>query len=173
MKQSKLELIIQEQGLDLIETTSEPNGYPRNLKKAIVGFKTFDQAKELAQTYGLDICKFHSRNGWNLWYRQGEVHEAMIISDEDYGDNYTLLFKQDEDDFIEDEVIPILEQATSFEFIEDIMSSKKEIWNEIQKLEEGHAVVLHGGNYYETIEVECMSFSEDTHNWLIGLINWG
>ena len=43
--------IASENGLQVIDTTTGLNGYPRFLKKAIIGFEDFEQAEKLAEEY--------------------------------------------------------------------------------------------------------------------------
>lgn len=50
--------IAYEHGLEIIETTTGRNGYPQELKHAIIGFSTFREAEELAERYGLKITSF-------------------------------------------------------------------------------------------------------------------
>ena len=38
-------------GFELIETTPERSGYPRNLKWAIIGFDSMEEAREYANQY--------------------------------------------------------------------------------------------------------------------------
>ena len=65
-----LESIAEENGLELITTTSARNGYPQRLKRAIIGFDTFEDAEKLAHENGLSIEYFSKRDGWCLWYRE-------------------------------------------------------------------------------------------------------
>lgn len=67
-----IEEIAYENGLELIDTTSAMNGYPQCLKKAIIGFDSFEEADKLAKENGLSIEIFTKRDGWNLWYRTGD-----------------------------------------------------------------------------------------------------
>ena len=38
-------------GFELIETTSERSGYPLDLKKAIIGFDSMEEAREYAEQH--------------------------------------------------------------------------------------------------------------------------
>ena len=79
-------------GLELIETTSERNGYPRCLKKAIIGFDSMEEAREYAEQHNLSIEIFHKRDGWSLWYRTGNrAYDPFIRTAEDYGDTICCL----------------------------------------------------------------------------------
>ena len=66
-------------GFELIETTSERSGYPLDLKKAIIGFDSMEEAREYAEQHDLSIEIFHKRDGWNVWYRTGTTMQAAIV----------------------------------------------------------------------------------------------
>ena len=57
------------QNLDLIDTTSQANGYPSNEISAIVGFSRLETAENFAKKYGLSTVVLHKRDGWNFWAR--------------------------------------------------------------------------------------------------------
>lgn len=163
--------IAEKEGLDYIYTTSEGNGYPRNLKPAIIGFNTFGQAQEIADKYNLSIESFETKDGWGLWTRNNRrMYEPYQNSAEDYGDNYSEIHKMDEDDFIENEVQPLLEDAESFDKIEAILKEKKEIWEQVEVMEDDEIVITSYGTYYQTIKKTSMYFSHDTRHYTIGLI---
>ena len=56
-------------GLKVIQTTNSAIGYPSNLHPAIVGFKSFKDAEEMAKENHLQIQIFERRSGWSLWRR--------------------------------------------------------------------------------------------------------
>lgn len=163
--------IAESEGLEFIETTSQKNGYPSNLEGAIIGFKTFQQAEEIAEEFGLEITTFEKQDGWNLWCRtNGRPQRAFSNSSEDYGDNYQEVGKMDEEDFIENEVMFFFDDAKSFDQIESFLKQKKEIWEEVENMEDDEIVITHDGRYSETIKKESMHFYHDTKHSAIGLI---
>lgn len=169
-----LHFIADENNLTYIETTSGSNGYPENIKPAIIGFKTFEEAEEIANQYGLEIQSFTKKDGWSLWSRtNNNAYEAMTISaDADFGDNYSEFESMTEDDFIEQEIEPILKDTEfgTIEDIEEFIKSRKNLFEEIENLEDGQIVISYYGAYYETIDKKCMYFSHDTNHYAIGLI---
>lgn len=171
MKKLNIEEIAELENLEVIETTVGMNGYPKNIKSAIVGFESFEHAQKLANEYGLSIESFTKRDGWHLWNRNNNtVYEPYKNSAEDYGDNYTEIPKMDETDFIESEMRWFLEDVESFEEIDKFIKIKREVWECIEIMEDDEIVILHEGSYYETIKKESMAFSHDTRNYIIGLI---
>ena len=57
------------QNLDLVDTTSQANGYPSDEVTAIVGFSTLEIAENFANKYGLSTVLLHKMNGWHFWAR--------------------------------------------------------------------------------------------------------
>ena len=55
--------------LDLVDTTSQANGYPSNEVTAIVGFSTLETAENFANKYEFSTVLLHKRDGWNFWAR--------------------------------------------------------------------------------------------------------
>ena len=150
MKQYDFIDLAAQKGLDLIETTSERSGYPLDLKKAIIGFASFEEANELAQEHGLSIEVFQRRDGWNVWYRTGNrAYDPFTRTAEDYGDDYNLFTAGDAADYYENEV-------------DDAICA----------LEDNEAVVTYQGSLYEKIKKHSMGYYFDTHYYAIGLIDW-
>ena len=172
MKNQEKRELAEAQGLQFIETTSERNGYPSNLKGAIIGFESFKQAEEIAEKFGLEITTFEKKDGWQLWHRSGgRPYNAFTNSSADFGDNYQEIGKIDEVDFIENEVMFFFEDTKeSFEQIESFLKQKKEIWEEVEKMDDDEIVITHEGRYSETIKKESMYFYHDTKHIAIGLI---
>lgn len=63
--------------LKVIQTTNSAIGYPSNLHPAIVGFKSFDEAEEMAKENHLQIQIFERRSGWSLWRRGRTAYDAF------------------------------------------------------------------------------------------------
>lgn len=104
---TSLEQIAYQNGLELIETTSERTGYPANLRHAIIGFETFEEAEKIAGENNLSIEIFTKRDGWQLYYRTGNsAHEPFKNSADNYGDDYHGFTTEDIDTFYEEEVKP-------------------------------------------------------------------
>lgn len=177
MKNAELREIAEKNGLTYIETTSGSNGYPSNIKGAIIGFETFEEAEKLADEHNLSIEFFKKKDGWQLWERtNNEAHEPMTNSAEDYGDNYGEFEKISESEFIENEILPTLRDLEQtdycdFEFLEGFISEKKKLFEEIDSMEEDEIVITREGNYHDTIKRNSMYFGHDTKHTIIGLID--
>lgn len=165
--------IAEENGLKYIETTSERNGYPSAIRGAIIGFDGFEKAEEIAEKYGLEIELFTKNDGWQLWYRTGNTaYEPLKNTSDDYGDNYTELHKMSEEEYIEKEVaLYITDGHNTLNGIQEFLNVHKEIYNEIESMEDDEIVILRNGQYYDTVKKESMYFSHDTKHYAIGVIN--
>lgn len=84
------EHIAEEEGLSLIPTTTEANGYPKNERLAFVGFEDFEQAERLADVYDLQLAFFERREGSLYAYRRRgwgtptEMYDLEEIEPEGY-----------------------------------------------------------------------------------------
>lgn len=166
---AKMKELANEYNLQLIQTTKARNGF-HNLKSALIGFETFEQAEKFAQEHGLDIWMFHKRDGWELWERVQSVYEPMSISREDYGDDYNM-FKADElENYFEDNVKPCLEIFDNIDDLRDFLDEQEIIMRELGKLNDDEAVITYCGTYYETIKLHPMELKHDTHNYVIGVM---
>ena len=155
----------------LIETTIGINGYPQNLKKAIIGFDNFEECEEVASNYpDARIATFHRRDGWQLWERTGTAFGPFENSADDYGEDYMSFTQNDAKNFFEEEVKPMLEDFDNFDELRDFLDKKEEILDEINKLDDNEMVITHEGRYYDTIDKVSMSFYHDTHHYAIGII---
>lgn len=163
--------IAEENNLTFIETTDKPNGYPSNIKGAMIGFKSFAQANELAQKYGLTMTTFEKKDGWQLWYRVMDVvFEPFTVSSEDYGDNYNELEKIDELEFLKNEFFSRVNDCTSFEEIEKLLNQKRRIFDEVEDMDDGQIVITDEGSYFETVDKKTMYTEFDTKHRAIGLV---
>lgn len=156
------------EGLEYIETTTGRNGYPENIKGAIIGFDTYDQAEEIAAKYGLDIELFKTRYGWQFWERCGWQPTPLKISAEDYGDD----FRQYNDiDDVLDELKNLVTYMGSIDEIIAAAENAREIIDEINDCKPGEIVITCQGKYYETVAEETMRWDYDSKIFTIGLIS--
>lgn len=157
--------------LEVIDTTSERNGYPANLKYAIIGFDTFEEAKRIARENNLSIEIFTRRDGWKYYYRTGNIaYEPFRNSASDYGDDYSEFSIEDIDTFYEEEVKPFLEQFDDFESVSSFIKMKKEIFERLEMIDDDEIVITNEGRYCDTIQKTSMRFYHDTKTKVIGLI---
>lgn len=159
------------ENLQVIETTSAMNGYPQSLKKALIGFQSFEEAERIASEYGLSIEIFTKRDGWQLYYRtNNRAYSAIEISAEDYGDDYRSFTASDYEGFYENEVQGMIGEFDSFEAVESFLKSQKKIFEAIENLEDDEMVLTCQGEYYDTVKQYTMCHYYDTKMTIIGLI---
>jgi len=164
--------IAQDENLTYIETTTGSNGYPQNLKPAIIGFDDFAHAEKVSEEYGLEIQIFTKKAGQQLYSRTGNrAYEPLKNSCKDYGDNYSQFENGlTEEEFFNDEVKEALSSFDNFDDLQNFITDKKKIFEEIEKSDEGELIITQMGRYYETIKKESMQFYHDTKAWVIGVI---
>ena len=159
-------------GLKVITTTSAKNGYPQRLKRAIIGFDTFEDAEKLANENGLSIEIFTKLDGWRLWYRTGDHALAPFErSFEEYGDEYRQWSKADLDGFYMNEVQSSAYVFDDFESLRCFLDIMEDIRDRIEDADDDEIVLATYGGYYDTIKKTTMSYCYDTHHFAIGLID--
>ena len=179
-----LQEIANNEGLQVRETIKGGNnGYPRGFENVITGFFDWEQIEDFVKEYGGTPIMLHKRDGWQLWERCDNVYEPMEITAEMYGDNYDIIYMNDyadEEQFIREFIMPRLEDATDLETMAEIVDRARDIWNSIESIKfrdsetpEG-VVIYNDGEFgwieYDTIDLVCIEWSHDTHNYMIGVM---
>lgn len=176
--------IANNEGLQVSETIEGGNnGYPRGFDNVITGFFDWEQIEDFVKRYGGTPIMLHKKDGWQMWERCDTVCEPMEITAEMYGDNYNIIHKNeyaDEQQFIKDFILPRLEDADNIVTMAEIVDRAKSIWDSIDSIKfrdsetpEG-VVIYNDGEFgwieYDTIDLVCIEWSHDTHNYMIGVI---
>lgn len=168
-----LEEIAYENGLDLIETTSEMNGYPRNLRKAIIGFETFDEAQKLADMYDLTVQEFTRRDGWQFWVREGKMWEeydyAQIRKEFDGANTDIKVYSTGEEDDVMEELKYFLGICEDLDEMRHFINNTEKVLNALNGCEDNQFVLTSFGELEGVYDRKVMSFSYDTHNYVIGI----
>ena len=166
----KFHLLADENDLKFIETTSGMNGYPQDLMPALIGFNDYEEAEDFAREHGLQTYSFHKRDGWQLWERKNPAYEPMIITSDDYGDDYNMFTHNELENYYENEVKPCLEDFDNMDDIKDFLNDEEEIMDELERCHDDEAVITYCGRYYDTIKVKTIEWGHDTHNYVIGVM---
>ena len=165
-----LNSIAYENGLEYIESVrGGNNGYPSGIEGGIIGFSSFDEAKEFANKYNLWLCTFHKKAGWQMYEREGQPYEPLKVTSSDYGDDYSHYDSEDAEVFFEEYVSPMLGEFDNFDDLQAFIDEHKIIYEELQSIDETQLVITCMGRYYETIDKESMSWSHDSNEWVIGV----
>jgi hypothetical protein len=95
--------IAQENGLDYVETTIGLNGYPKQIKGAIIGFNDFEQFNDLRRQYNLSSVYLTRRCGNHLWNRGNEEYilTPFDVDESIFGDGYEIWYKGDAERYLE------------------------------------------------------------------------
>lgn len=161
-----------EYGLDIIETTINRNGYPESLKKAMIGFENFEEAKLVAEIYDLRVTTFFKKDGWQLWVRNSDTtYHPLHITSSDYGDDYKAHYCGDRVRFFEEEIKPCLDNFKSLDDLEAFLRDKRKLYDELDNIDDSQIVISYQDRYFETIDINSMAWSHDTKNYVIGVIN--
>lgn len=171
MKKDNQELAY-ENGYQTIETTTGRNGYPQELKYAIVGFDTFDEAQEFADNHELELQIFHRHFGWQLWVRDNnrawdELDIMPFFQDEDGTQVFTI---DDAEDYFDEHVKPFLSEMTCIEELEAFIERQKVIIDQFDCIGEDEFLVVRNGKLEDTFDKTVMHFSYDSKEWIIGAI---
>lgn len=179
-----LQEIANNEGLQVSNTVERfNNGYPRGIKEVITGFFDWNQVEDFIKRYGGNAIMLHKKDGWQMYERCDEVNEPMEITAEMYGDDYDIIYKDtydEEIDFITDFLLPRLDGADNMIEVAEIVNNATNIWDSIESIKERNATIpegvliinddKYGWREYDTIDVECIEWSHDTHDYMIGVI---
>lgn len=171
--------MVESRGLSTITTTSARNGYPQDLKTAIVGFDTFDEAEQFAKENDMELQIFHRHDGWQFWVRDNnrawEAFDAMKWYD---GDGYELLTNQDVNTFYDDRIVPIVKLLPDdCDTIDELVGafncfiqSEEKIYNELSAIGADEFMVVDGSEIEGVYKKHCMEIDYDSKQWIIGAI---
>ena len=174
----ELDEVAAEYNLDIIETTSGMNGYPRHIRKALVGFESFEQAEEIAAETGLCMMELHRRDGWQLWERANMTCRPFDMTHAKLGGDCDMSMDCTED-AIEcvDEMLTDYEENKNYteEKLEEVRAAATELKAEIQKnIGKDKFVMLYGCGSpfaYEVFDHYSMGYYYDTHHYCIALVD--
>jgi hypothetical protein len=151
------------------EITGSSNGYPETrLGDFFFGFDNLDQAKEYADQVGGEVRIASWKDGWANCTLQGTPYEEFTPSDDDYGDDFHIIDSAEE---LEDAAFGMIEESMDDE--------EKQAWKEsgddliaccADINWEKDSVLLHCGDFYETVAKKSMVFHYDTKTSVIGVV---
>lgn len=158
--------------LQTIETTRSANGYPEAVKIAIdaSSLESFEQVQKVAEKYNLTPTLLHRRDGSHFWTRKHSTSEPIELSDADFGDDFYSYSLMPEDEFCDTFIHERVENFNTLETVKALVDQSSEIWEKMQEMDEGDILVTHLGQFYNIYRRKTLSFSEDTHNWMIALM---
>lgn len=154
--------------LDYVETTSEHNGYPRNLNCAIIS-ESIQQLNDLAdklKSLGFEVnyLELQRKDGQGLWYRCDvpffDKGKYQIVDDQDYYFDYDPSWT---------------EQETKKNLIEDVIEDSEIVdilYSEMQHAKAKTRFFLDGNNDYGIdygVSEDAACYSYDTRNYQLAI----
>lgn len=159
-----------ELGLKIVETTSDGNGYPRNLKKAITGFVNFADAERFAEENGCVIIELKRKAGRQLWSRGNRRYEAFDMRKVyENVPNCEMYFCGDEDRLTE-HIKSRIAELDDFSLIKQYVENSDNIWSAVSSLWDDEFVIVIDEEDYQVKDINEMRYEYDSTYYKIGVI---
>ena len=169
-KEEKIEQFIEENNLKRIEITTGNNGYPQNLRKAIIGFDNYKQLEEftsLKEDKEWNECQiFRKRDGWQLYENRGYTFESFTIND--YINKVNDCYEVNITTEIEYLTDGIKDNIDDLEIIKDYNNRLESLLTIYEELEDNQTIIW-DREEYDIWDDEFMSFSEDVWSYNLGI----
>ena len=118
----QLEIIAEQNGLDVVNTTEGRNGYPIGIMPMLKGFESFEQFQTIASQYpNLNHFKLEKKDGWQLWFRQSDYFTDAFSLD-DYANNVNNWYKHEKTEYIYHSLLSTFEV-----FFDDVYSIERNL----------------------------------------------
>ena len=157
-----------------VETTSEASGYPRGLGRAVVGFDTFEEARQVADKYGLTVVKLHKRDGWQLWYndrRELDDSDRPTLAPEDMG--YSTMYQAGDEERVVEDLKAAITGLDDIECIVNLAQSRQDIIEELDALGDDEAIFTDHDSKtpteWEKVNIHPTEWQYDTHHCIIAV----
>lgn len=158
--------------LEIVNTNSDLNGYPSDLKEALTGFASFEEAEKVAEEIGGHVEKLVRPFGHEFWTRDGRMYEPVSFTAEMFGDNYAIF--EDAEDYWKDaqEVLAEKIESSDLEEVENIMKDIRKAYDAIDNLKEGEVALCENyrGIYLYRQTLSNVEYTFDSKDYAIGVI---
>lgn len=158
--------------LEIVNTNSDLNGYPSDLKEALTGFASFEEAEKVAEEIGGHVEKLVRPFGHEFWTRDGRMYEPVSFTAEMFGDNYAIF--EDAEDYWKDaqEVLAEKIESSDLEEVENIMKDIRKAYDAIDNLKEGEVALCENyrGIYLYRQTLSNIEYTFDSKDYAIGVI---
>lgn len=160
--------------IETIQTTSDRNGYPRELKYATIGFETFEEAEEYAKENDMTVCSFYKKDGWSLWARDGYPLHAFQLHASDFSDDWRHYEFGAADRFWE-ETLQEVDELKEYddwtdEQVEEYLEAAKKVRDKIAALNPGEFACVYDNYVFAVYDQETMQYHHDGTTYAIGCI---
>nr|DAF77463.1 MAG TPA: hypothetical protein [Caudoviricetes sp.] len=161
--------------VNTVTTTPNYNGYPEDLKTALIGFTSFENAEKAANEIGGHIIELSRKYGHDLWTRGGEMFRAFDYTDAGtmFGDNYEVFTDSGEYwKFTREALAQLIEGCQDIEDATDIVASVQETAYKIDALGEGQTALCENyrGIYVYRDRLFTTGYAHDSTTHIIGVI---
>lgn len=178
MKTNDIKRIANENGLNVVFTTTGKNGYPKSTAAALTGFATYDDAEKFSASHGGSVNILHRKNGWEFFEDKGETSSALLNS-EKYEGNADVSVYHAGDEFCEMELAEDIAEdmrngGASEETISEMMDGYRKADEALNGLTENEILVFNGTDRTFEIETENVtSVYDDCHEYVIAVVFYG
>lgn len=118
----QLEIIAEQNGLEVVNTTEGRNGYPMGIMPMLKGFESYEQFETIASQYPiLNHFKLEKKDGWQLWFRSSDFFTDAFELD-NYANNVNIWYKHEKFEFIYHSLLSTFEV-----FFHDVYQQESEL----------------------------------------------
>lgn len=155
-----------------ISTVSNYNGDDMDVKEAIIGFDSLEQAKSIAEEYGMVTRTFYKVNS-RYWERDDEDVEEGIdaITESSFLGVY---FNKKSDLYDRDWIEDLKEDLYSCDTIDELETmffEKKEIFDAMRSMGDNEVAVVEGGCLSHVMPAKTMFYSDSECTIAIGIMD--
>lgn len=167
---TRFEKLAKAHNLKVVVTTTDGNGYPCNEGYGLIGFESYEHLKKFAEAHRMEEGLFWQKNGWRNWCVGGLDEEDLCIYNRpEYGEmsDYRIYRKSE----IEDLEASLKYEIETEEVDEDddYIKYRRELIEELRKLEDGQVLVYDGCNGDFEIDYEySIAWNYDSKRFVIG-----
>lgn len=148
--------------LEIVNTNSDLNGYPSDLK----------EAEKVAEEIGGHVEKLVRPFGHEFWTRDGRMYEPVSFTAEMFGDNYAIF--EDAENYWNDcqEGLADRIECCDLEEVEKTLKDVREAYDVIDNLDEGEVALCENyrGIYLYRKTLSPVEYTFDSKDYAIGVI---
>lgn len=118
--------------ITLCDTTTNSNGYPTDIRKALHGFQTMEELKTAASELGGETGYIRRKDGWQAWVRKADPHASRFLLEPcDLGYNFEAADPDDLKEIATEELRAYYDEDRSVDdivrLVKDITSLKSKV----------------------------------------------
>lgn len=149
---------------EIVETTSSLSGYPENLKWALTGFPSWEEAEEAAKALDGEIISLRRRDGQQLWTRDGRAFEPYTRTPESDDEEIWPGGEQSAREYWDGERVALADALQRGELdAEGLAAWSGKISRAIEEIadaDDEQGVITRRGEFVEVIDLQPMSYHD-------------